>query len=155
MNAFTITDFADEEGAVSSLGQGYHMTGFDLSSAKVAGLIVAGTERTLDRPEVVSIYNRLNEEIASCLGGGLLYRGLYENDKAGDGIRVVAVFNGMSLPSSKLDEMFKEMERGVAKMEAKDRRVQGFNFSLGNRKSMGGPGMDRLRKLRTEEDDRQ
>ena len=109
----------------------FFMSGFDLTSFKSAGVIVTGTEENLSTPESTKFVNTIFDKIA-LLGGGMFYRGVYseENIKF---LRLYVIFNGMTLPEERINEMIKEINIGYTKIKSQENRVDGVFFEVDKR----------------------
>jgi hypothetical protein len=124
--------------------QGSLMDGFNLRTAKAAGIILVGREKVLNRDDVAYLYDKLTEDIVTQLGGGLIYKGVYKDEKI-DFIRVLTMFSGLTLPSVKVDALLDEVRKGYAAMQKKENRITGLDFDVEDIGGSSRPkGMDRL-----------
>lgn len=146
INTFKISAFNNMIPILDALHSSYFIDGFELDTAKAAGFIVTGTEETLNKPEVRVVYDALETEIAQRIGGGLIYKGLYEEETLKDSIRIITIFNGMTLPMSKIDSLMQDVQKGMSTIEAKENRISSFNFSFESKGAFKTGGMDRLSK---------
>jgi len=119
------------ESIMDKINNCFFMSGFDLTSFKSAGVIVTGTEENLSTPESTKFVNTIFDKIA-LLGGGMFYRGVYseENIKF---LRLYVIFNGMTLPEERINEMIKEINIGYTKIKSQENRVDGVFFEVDKR----------------------
>ena len=109
----------------------FFMSGFDLSTFKSAGVIVTGSEETLNTSESAKFVNTVFDKVA-LLGGGMFFRGVYA--EAGvKFLRLYVIFNGMVLPEERISEMISEVNAGYAKIKSKEHRVDGVFFEVDKR----------------------
>ncbi len=109
----------------------FFMSGFDLTSFKTAGIIITGTEHTLSTPESAKFVNTIFDKVA-LLGGGMFFRGVYD-EKDVKFLRVYVIFNGMTLPEERINQMIKGINEGYTKMKSQENRLDGTFFEVDKR----------------------
>jgi len=109
----------------------FFMSGFDLGSFKSAGVIVTGTEENLATPESAKFLNTIFDKVA-LLGGGMFFRGVYAESNI-KFLRLYVIFNGMTLPEERINEMIKDINIGYTKIKSQENRVDGVFFEVDKR----------------------
>lgn len=125
-----VEDYMEEtalaEAVMESLESGLLAGGFDLTSARAAGIILLGSKDILDELPAVNVnyaYAMINE----VTNNATVYRGMYEAETDGK-IKIFAIFSGLGLPESRIDAL---------KLEAKERMKE-----LTNKEEQRGTKME-------------
>lgn len=117
------------ETIMDKLDKSFFMSGFDLRTAKSAGVIIVGSEETLGTTESAKVVNTVFDKMGNMLGGGMFFRGVY-SEKDIKFLKVYVVFNGMTLPEDRINEMMKEINAGYGKIKSQENRIDGVFFDL-------------------------
>ena len=117
------------ETVMEKLSKSFFMDGFDLRTAKSAGVIIVGTETTLATTESTKVVNTIFDKVGTMLGGGMFFRGVYE-EKDVKFLKVYVIFNGMTLPEERINEMMKEINAGYGKIKSQENRIDGVFFDM-------------------------
>ncbi|HUW19828.1 MAG TPA: hypothetical protein VMW16_11050 [Sedimentisphaerales bacterium] len=96
--------FAISEAVRSNLEKTLLASGFNLSTAKVAGCIVVGGKRLM--AEVKGLQDNINyafDVLSEITGKATIHRGIYEDDK--NSLRVYTIIGGLNAPTKRLEEL--------------------------------------------------
>lgn len=109
----------------------FFMSGFELSSFKSAGVIVTGSEETLASVESAQFLNTIFDKVA-LLGGGMFFRGVYAEPDV-KFLKISVIFNGMTLPEERINDMIKDINVGYTKIKSQENRLDGVFFEVDKR----------------------
>jgi cell division GTPase FtsZ len=96
--------FALSEAVRSNLEKTLLSSGFDLSTAKVAGCIVVGGKKMMDT--VAGLQDNINfafDVLADITGNATIHRGIYEDSK--EVLRVYTIIGGLDFPEDRIEEL--------------------------------------------------
>ncbi len=128
-----ISSVDNQETIIEKINNSFFMSGFDLTTCKSAGLIIVGTEETLNTPESTKFVNTIFDKISS-LCSGSFFRGVY-SEKDVKFLKIYLIFNGLTLPEEKITDMMKEINEGYGKIKSQENRIDGVFFDLDKRVS--------------------
>lgn len=131
IGSIDIHNIDTSESIMEKIQNCFFMSGFDLSSFKSAGVIVTGTEENLATPESSKFLNTIFDKVA-LLGGGMFFRGVYAEPNI-KFLRLYVIFNGMTLPEERINDMIKEINAGYSKIKSQENRVDGVFFEVDKR----------------------
>ena len=96
--------FAISEAVKKNLEKTLLASGFDLSSAKLAGCIVVGSRNLMARAK--GLQDNINyafDVLSEITGKATIHRGIYEDNR--DSLRVYTIIGGLSAPTQRLEEL--------------------------------------------------
>jgi len=128
---FEVGEDFSEQGIDDTISQHFFMDGFDLKTASACGVIVVGSEKTLQTVDSAKAITAIFNRASSYLDGGMFFRGVY-NDESVKFLRVYVLFNGLALPSEHIDEMMRSVRKGYQKIKTQQNRLDdGINVDFG------------------------
>ncbi|MCK5581395.1 MAG: hypothetical protein KAJ18_08995 [Candidatus Omnitrophica bacterium] len=96
--------YAISEAVKNNLEKTLLASGFNLSSATLAGCIVVGGRRLMaDIPGLQDNINYAFDVLADITGKATIHRGIYEDDK--DSLRVYTIIGGLDAPGKRMQEL--------------------------------------------------
>lgn len=129
---FEIAEDFTTETVSENISKHFFMDGFDLKTASACGVIIVGSEKTLQTVDSAKAINAVFDHVSSYLDGGMFFRGVY-NDESVKFLRVYVLFNGLALPSEHIDEMMRSVRKGYQKIKTQQNRLDdGINVDFGN-----------------------
>lgn len=131
IGSIDILSIDTQDSIMEKINNCFFMSGFDLATFKSAGVIVTGTEETLSTSESAKFLNTIFDKVA-LLGGGMFFRGVYAETDV-KFLRIYVIFNGMTLPEERINEMIKEINVGYSKIKSQENRVDGVFFEVDKR----------------------
>lgn len=133
-----VEDYEDEdavaESILNSLSHNILSGGFDLTQTQSVGVIITGSEKSLDIPASnieygLSMLSKLTSD------GTNIFRGIYEVEDHPDTLRVYTMFSGLGLPQERVDELKEEAKRHEeASAEKEKTRNTNMKIDLGKTK---------------------
>jgi hypothetical protein len=119
-----VDDYMEEtalaEAVIESLSSSMLASGFDLTQARVGGVIITGSKDSLDKLPAINI-NYCFHMISDQTNGASIFQGIYDDDSAGDSIRIYAWFAGLGLPQDRIDNLKRESKDQSAIAQEKER----------------------------------
>jgi cell division GTPase FtsZ len=92
------------EAMKSNLAKTLLAGGFDLTSAKVAGVIVVGGKKIMaNTPGLQDSINHAFDVMTDLTGNATIHRGIYEDER--DSVRVYTIIGGLEPPTERLEEL--------------------------------------------------
>lgn len=108
---------------------GFFMKGMNLASAKGAGIIVTGPDWMLSDNNISESIKFIFSEVASIIGGGLVYRGVYD-DPNSKTLDVHLIFNGLTFPADKFNKLWEDIRNGYTQIKKKQNRLSQMSYDL-------------------------
>lgn len=128
---FEIPEDFNAQSIDDNIANHFFMDGFDLKTASACGVIIVGSEKTLQTVDSAKAINEVFDKVSSYLDGGMFFRGVY-NDENVKFLRAYVLFNGLALPSEHIDEMMKSVRKGYQKIKTQQNRLDdGINIDFG------------------------
>lgn len=124
-----ITNPVDLEAVKAMLSSGLFVQGVNIQSAKGAAVIVQAPEWILSDQLISNCVNFLFEEVARIIGGGIIFRGVYEDPQA-KSLEVSVVFNGMTFPQDRFNEMWEDIRVGRTALKEKQTRFDHMSYDV-------------------------
>lgn len=114
-------DTAIAEAIVSDLGTNMLANGFDLKRAKYVGVLIIANKKVWDKIPSSSINYATTMLNDVCASPRAVFKGVYiDDDLQDDVVKVYSMFTGLSLPTSRVDQLKKEAQEEMQKSIAKD-----------------------------------
>ena len=108
-----VEDYMEEtslaEAVIESLGGNMLASGFDLSQARVGGVIIAGPESALEQIPAINI-NYCFHMISQQTNGASIFQGVYSVPSDTDSIKIYSWFAGLGLPKDRVESLKRESE---------------------------------------------
>lgn len=119
-----VEDYMEEtalaEAVIESLGGNMLASGFDLSQARVGGVIISGPEAALKQLPALNI-NYCFHMISEQTNGASIYQGVYSSDTQEDKIKIYSWFAGLGLPKDRVESLKRESEAQAAIAGSKEK----------------------------------
>lgn len=119
-----VEDYMEEtalaEAVIESLGGNMLASGFDLSQARVGGVIISGPEAALKQLPALNI-NYCFHMISEQTNGASIYQGVYSSDTEEDKIKIYSWFAGLGLPKDRVESLKRESEAQAAIAGSKEK----------------------------------
>jgi cell division GTPase FtsZ len=133
-----VEDYMEEtalaEAVIESLDGNMLASGFDLSQARVGGVIISGPEAALKQLPALNI-NYCFHMISEQTNGASIYQGVYSSDSSEDKIRIYSWFAGLGLPKDRVESLKRESEAQAAIAGSKEKnRAAAMTLDLGDDK---------------------
>lgn len=133
-----VEDYMEEtalaEAVIESLDGNMLASGFDLSQARVGGVIISGPEAALKQLPALNI-NYCFHMISEQTNGASIYQGVYSSDSNEDKIRIYSWFAGLGLPKDRVESLKRESEAQAAIAGSKEKnRAAAMTLDLGDDK---------------------
>jgi hypothetical protein len=110
----------------------FFMDGFDLKTASACGVVIVGSEKTLQTTGAAKHISSVFDSVNQYLDGGMFFRGVYADDNVRY-LRVYILFNGLALPSDHINDMMKQVRAGYNKMKLQQNRLDdGIHVDFGS-----------------------
>ena len=139
-------DTAIAEAVINNLDSGLLASGFDLTQAKYAGVLIVANKSVWQKIPHGSVNYAMSMIREACPSAEGVYRGTYEvDDMDRDVVKVYSMFSGLGLPDSRVQQLRKETEVELAqtKERVKSRNV---NLSLNTGTDMAISKADEVRE---------
>jgi cell division GTPase FtsZ len=98
------------EAVIESLNQSMLAEGFDISQARVGGIIVTGTKKIMDKIPAINInycYHMVSEQTK----GASLFQGVYDVHTKSDSVKIYTWLAGLGLPRKRIETLREESSR--------------------------------------------
>ncbi len=129
---FEIPENFTEDDISNGISERFFMDGFNLKTASACGVIIVGSEKTLQTVDSARAINMVFEKLSKYLDGGVFCRGVYSDENV-KFLRAYVIFNGLALPSEHIDEMMKSVRKGYQKFKIQQNRLgDGVNVDFGD-----------------------
>lgn len=119
-----VEDYMEEtalaEAVIESLGGNMLASGFDISQARVGGVIISGPESALKQLPALNI-NYCFHMISEQTNGASIYQGVYSSDSSEDKIKIYSWFAGLGLPKDRVESLKRESEAQAAIAGSKEK----------------------------------
>ncbi|MBI4151354.1 hypothetical protein HY496_00145 [Candidatus Woesearchaeota archaeon] len=103
--------------------------GVNIQSAKGAAVIIQAPEFILSDQVMSDCINFLFEEVSRIVQGGLVFRGVYEDNTSKE-FSVYLAFNGMTYPQNRFNQMWQDIRQGHAAAESKAKRFDEMTYTV-------------------------
>ena len=119
------TDF----GLIKEMMSSLFVQGVNIQSAKGAAVIVQAPEYILKDQLISDCINFLFQETINTVGGGLVFRGVYEDNQSKN-LDVFLVFNGMTFPQDRFNQIWEDIRAGHASVKRKEKRIDQITYEV-------------------------
>jgi tubulin-like protein CetZ len=131
-----VSDYMEEtalaEAVIESLSGNMLASGFDLSQARVGGVIISGPEAALERIPAINI-NYCFHMISEQTNGASIFQGVYSVPSDDDSIKIYSWFAGLGLPKDRVESLKRESEENAAIAGDKEKnRAAAMTLDLNN-----------------------
>lgn len=106
-----VENYMDEtalaEAVIESLNSSMLAEGFDISQARVGGVIITGTKKVMDKIPAVNInycYHMISEQTK----GASLFQGVYDVHTKSDSVKIYTLLSGLGLPRTRIETLKEE-----------------------------------------------
>ena len=132
----TVSSFEDEtalaSAVIENLSGNLLAAGFDLKESRYVGVIFAAPKRVWDKIPSVSVnyaMSMINEQCGMPKG---VFKGIYVVDSDKDEVKIYSMFTGLSLPSSRVEQLKVEAKAHMEAIKNKDvQRNLNLNLDTG------------------------
>ena len=133
-----VSDYMEEtslaEAVIDSLSANMLSEGFELSQARVGGVIVTGSKEVLEKLPAINI-NYCFHMISEQTNGASIFQGVYDVDSDNDSVKIYSWFAGLGLPRDRIDNLRNESkEQAKVAVEKEKLRASAMNLDLGEDK---------------------
>jgi len=109
-----VEDYMEEtamaEAVIESLNQSMLAEGFDVSQARVGGVIITGTKKVMDKIPASNI-NYCFHMVSEQTEGASLFQGVYDVHTKSDSVKIYTWLAGLGLPRKRIDTLQEESRR--------------------------------------------
>ena len=127
-----VDDYMEEtalaESVIDSLGSNMLASGFDLTQARVGGVIITGSKEVLDKLPAINI-NYCFHMISDQTNGASIFQGIYDVESESDSVKIYAWFAGLGLPQDRVDNLKRESE-SQSKVAAEKEKMRSSMMTL-------------------------
>ena len=122
---FTVENYQEDtaiaEAVINNLSGNLLAAGFDLKQSKYVGYIIAANKKVWAKINSSSV-NYANSMISDLCGSPKgIFKGIYTvDDMQEDVVRIISIFSGLGLPSSRVGELRESVKELQAKIKVKD-----------------------------------
>lgn len=109
-----VEDYMEEtalaEAVIESLNQSMLAEGFDISQARVGGVIITGTKKIMDKIPAANInycYHMVSEQTE----GASLFQGVYDVHTKSDSVKIFTWLAGLGLPRKRIETLQEESKK--------------------------------------------
>jgi len=109
-----VEDYMEEtalaEAVIDSLNQSMLAEGFDISQARVGGVIITGTKKIMDKIPAANInycYHMVSEQTE----GASLFQGVYDVHTKSDSVKIFTWLAGLGLPRKRIETLQEESKK--------------------------------------------
>lgn len=131
MQHVVIGDLKEIESAIEALNTDIFLgDGYDLTTAKTAGIIVIGSDKIFSNPLSTKFIDKIFDRFRMALDEPqLIFRGVYRG-RHDDKLEIRSMVSGLSFPKSKFDELFDRTRKGVNRALRKQNRLDTIGYDL-------------------------
>lgn len=129
LGKMTVVNTVDFSLVQDLMKESLFVEGINLMSAKGAAVIVSAPEFILSDANVSNCIHFIFEEVARLVGGGIVFRGVYE-DPSISTLDVYLIFNGMTFPADRFNRMWADIKAGHASVKRKEKRIDEMTFAI-------------------------
>jgi cell division GTPase FtsZ len=122
IGSFDIAETDSEEALVKRISESFFMDGFNLTTAQAAGVIVLGSQKTLETSSSSRFLKIVLDQTASLIGDGFVFSGVYDEENI-KFLRAYVIFNGLKLPDERIKTMMESVRNSYDKMKSKENRI--------------------------------
>jgi cell division GTPase FtsZ len=122
IGSFDIGEVDSEEAIIQRVSDSFFMDGFKLNTAQAAGVIVLGSQKTLETTSSSRFLKVILDQVSSLIGDGFVFSGVYEQEDV-KFLRAYVIFNGLKLPDDRIKSMMDGVRNSFDKMKAKENRI--------------------------------
>jgi cell division GTPase FtsZ len=122
IGSFDISETDSEEALIQRISESFFMDGFNLATAQAAGVIVLGSQKTLETNSSSRFLKIVLDQTASLIGDGFVFSGVYDQEDV-KFLRAYVIFNGLKLPDERIKTMMDSVRNSYDKMKAKENRI--------------------------------
>jgi cell division GTPase FtsZ len=133
-----VSDYMEEtalaEAVIGSLSANMLSEGFDLTQARVGGVIITGSKEVLEQLPAINI-NYCFHMISEQTNGASIFQGVYDVESDKDSVKIYSWFAGLGLPRDRIESLRNE-SRAQEKIAAEKEklRASAMNLDLGEDK---------------------
>ncbi|MDO8643935.1 MAG: hypothetical protein Q7S00_03080, partial [bacterium] len=109
--------------------------GLNINSAKSAAIIIQTHPDFLKKELIGKAVNFLLEEVSRTIGGGAVFRGVYD-DFSLNSIDVYVIFNGVTYPHDRFQKLFQDVKSGISAIKRKENRIDAMAFDTDSEEMM-------------------
>lgn len=122
IGSFDIAETDSEEVIIQRISESFFMDGFNLATAQAAGVIVLGSQKTLETSSSSRFLKIVLDQTAALIGDGFVFSGVYDQEDV-KFLRAYVIFNGLKLPDERIKTMMESVRNSYDKMKAKENRI--------------------------------
>ena len=122
IGSFEISETDSEEALIQRISDSFFMDGFNLATAQAAGVIVLGSQKTLETSSSSRFLKVVLDQTAGLIGDGMVFSGVYDQEDV-KFLRAYVIFNGLKLPDERIKTMMEGVRNSYDKMKAKENRI--------------------------------
>ena len=122
IGSFDISEVDSEEALVHRVEESFFMDGFKLDTAQAAGVIVLGSQKTLETNSSSKFLKIILDQVSGLIGDGFVFSGVYEQEDV-KFLKVYVIFNGLKLPDERIKSMMESVRNSYDKMKSKENRI--------------------------------
>lgn len=122
IGSFDIAEIDSEASIVERVSESFFMDGFKLDTAQAAGVIVLGSQKTLETQTSSRFLKLILDQVSALIGDGFVFSGVYDQEDV-KFLRVYVIFNGLKLPDDRIKSMMESVRVSYDKMKAKENRI--------------------------------
>jgi cell division GTPase FtsZ len=109
------------ESIIGSLKSNMLADGFDISQTRVGGVIIIGSEESINKLPAINIDYALHM-ISEQTNGASIFHGIYTDESVGDKIKIYSWFAGLGLPTSRIENLKQESKLKAEVMANKEKQ---------------------------------
>jgi cell division GTPase FtsZ len=145
----TVSDYEDQtaiaKAVIENHENGLLASGFNLETAKYAGVMIIANDSVWKKIPRVSIDYAISLIKESCPGHEAVFRGSYVDNTLGDTVKVYSIFSGLGLPTGRVEQLRKDVD--ADKVKTADRfKSRSTNLSLNTGKDESTSKADEVRE---------
>jgi len=121
---FEVENYNEPEALASAIIENLDNTtlanGFDLKQTRYAGVMVAASEKTLNKLPSVAVNYAMSMVQERCSTPKGIYKGIYTVPSNRDVVKVYFMFSGLGLPTERIDQLKQEAKERMNQIKDKD-----------------------------------
>jgi cell division GTPase FtsZ/glycosyltransferase involved in cell wall biosynthesis len=129
-----VEDYMEEtalaEAVIDSLSSNMLAEGFDISQARVGGVIITGSKETLEKIPSINI-NYCFHMISEQTNGASIFQGVYDVESDSDSVKIYSWFAGLGLPKDRVESLKRESkQQSIVASEKEKNRGSAMTLDL-------------------------